>query len=172
MFSLILIHDHMTIVPSKFSRSRLEVLTEEINSKYANKVLPHVGLCIRLFKIETVGDGHVFPSDGSAIVEVSFVMVVFKPFVNEILVGKIVSCNADHIKGGVTSPQGGGEGSRRPPVPAGGRGPPAPSLPVSEWRGWVPPTASKTFAAMQERGPNGLQHLPVPSLFTPEAKYT
>ena len=98
MFSAILIQDNITIVPSSFDRSRLQVLMEEINLKYANKVIPHVGLCIRLLKIESVGEAQVFPSDGSAICEVSFVMIVFKPFVGEVLQGKIKSCNAEEIR--------------------------------------------------------------------------
>lgn len=69
MFSAILIHDNITIAPSKFDRSRLVVLMEEINLKYANKVIPHVGLCVRLLKVESVGEAQVFPSDGSAICE-------------------------------------------------------------------------------------------------------
>ena len=97
MFSAILIHDNITIAPSKFDRSRLVVLMEEINLKYANKVIPHVGLCVRLLKVESVGEAQVFPSDGSAICEVSFVMIVFKPFVNEILQGRIKSCSANEI---------------------------------------------------------------------------
>jgi len=40
-----------------------EALEYEIQKKYINKVLPQVGLCIKIFDILFVGEGIVYPAN-------------------------------------------------------------------------------------------------------------
>ena len=82
------------------------------------QVLHNVGLCIVLHDITHVGDAYIFPGDGAShtkgvyctyrpirslshsyIHTVRFRFVVFRPFVNEVLVGKIRSCNQEGVRG-------------------------------------------------------------------------
>lgn len=49
--------------------------------KYSNKVILEVGLCVCFYDFLEVGDPYVYPSEGSAIQDVKFRIVVFNPFI-------------------------------------------------------------------------------------------
>ena len=57
-----------------------------------------VGLCICFYDFIEVGDPYVYPAEGSCHQLVRFRMVVFRPFVGEIITGKILSTNPDGIR--------------------------------------------------------------------------
>lgn len=62
-------------------------------------MLLDVGLCIALKDIIELGDSIILPGDGASHTEVTFRYIVFRPFVNEVLTGKIRSCNRDGVHG-------------------------------------------------------------------------
>ena len=97
-----------------------QALINEINTIYANKVLHDVGLCVAVFDLVEVGEGKVRYGDGclwykrlcvptirsthptysgdlSSFV-VTFRMVVFRPFVSEVLLVKVKSSDEDGIR--------------------------------------------------------------------------
>lgn len=63
-----------------------------------SQVLSSVGLVIKLHDILEVGEGVVLPGDGAAIVPVKARLVVFKPFIGEVIVGRIVLANEGGIR--------------------------------------------------------------------------
>ena len=63
-------------------------MESELNKKYANKVVYELGLCIALFDIKKIEDSYVFPGDGSSHTRVTFRFVIWRPFIDEVLVGK------------------------------------------------------------------------------------
>ena len=69
------------------------MLTSEIERKYAGQIIADVGMCIAFYDFEELRPGFVFPADGAAQYEISFRMVVFRPFVGEILLGTIRSAD-------------------------------------------------------------------------------
>eukprot|EP00049_Salpingoeca_infusionum_P026162 m.24187 g.24187 ORF g.24187 m.24187 type:complete len:202 (+) comp8566_c0_seq1:1004-1609(+) len=95
MFILSKFRDVLRLKPNNFDYDRLNALKFEIHKKFANKVVHKVGLCICLFDIESVGDSQIYPSDGAAHIQTVFRMVVFRPFVGELLRGTIRSCSRD-----------------------------------------------------------------------------
>ena len=48
-----------------------------------------VGLVISLFDISEIGDSHIFPGDGSSHTRVVFRLLVFRPFIEEVLVSTV-----------------------------------------------------------------------------------
>ena len=64
--------------------SHHQVLLDQIDIKFANKVILDVGLCISLFDFLEIGDPYVYPAEGSAHQRVMFRMVVFRPFAGEV----------------------------------------------------------------------------------------
>jgi DNA-directed RNA polymerase III subunit RPC8 len=60
------------------------VLIEQIDAKFANKVLLDVGLCITHFDFLEIEDPYVYPAEGCAHQRVKFRMVVFRPFAGEV----------------------------------------------------------------------------------------
>ena len=74
------------------------MLKEQIEIKYSNKILLHVGLCITFYDFVSIGDPYIYPSEGSSIQIVKFRMVVFRPFAGEIMTGKLISSNREGLK--------------------------------------------------------------------------
>ena len=83
--------------PRDFNRPLPEALSEALNAKLANKVVKDVGLVISLFDILKIGESHIMAGDGASHTKVTFRVLVFRPFVEEVLVGKIKSSNKDGL---------------------------------------------------------------------------
>lgn len=63
------------------------------------KVYLDVGLCIALHDITKIEESYIFPGDGASHTKVVFRFIVFRPFMEEILIGKIRSCSVDGVHG-------------------------------------------------------------------------
>ncbi|GMF16067.1 unnamed protein product [Phytophthora lilii] len=98
MFVLTRLSDVIPVAPELFDADYTQVLVEEIDRKYANKVIADVGLCLTLYDFVSIGDAFVHPADGTSHSQVEFRLVVFRPFVGEVLKGRIVSCTEEHIR--------------------------------------------------------------------------
>lgn len=97
MYFLAEIRDIIHVKPWQFDQDLKTVIENELNKKYANKVVFELGLCIALFDITKIEDSYVFPGDGSSHTRVTFRYVVFRPFIDEVLVGKVKSCSKEGI---------------------------------------------------------------------------
>ncbi|XP_054287459.1 DNA-directed RNA polymerase III subunit RPC8-like [Macrosteles quadrilineatus] len=98
MFILSEFKDVVRTSPAVFDKKLKVSVTDHLNSKLANKVVPKVGLCITLFDIQRLEDSYIFPGDGAAHTKVEFRFVVFRPFIDEIIIGKIRSCTKDGVQ--------------------------------------------------------------------------
>lgn len=74
------------------------MLIEQIELKYVNKVLNDVGLGIAFFDFLYIGEPYLYPGAGSAIRLGRFRIVMFRPFVGEVMTGHVVEANKDGIK--------------------------------------------------------------------------
>eukprot|EP00928_Gymnodinium_smaydae_P077216 TRINITY_DN6044_c0_g1_i1.p1 TRINITY_DN6044_c0_g1~~TRINITY_DN6044_c0_g1_i1.p1 ORF type:complete len:231 (+),score=34.59 TRINITY_DN6044_c0_g1_i1:156-848(+) len=95
MFDLVRIEDDIPVKPLFFDDWEVQ-LKREIQSRYVDRVIPSVGLCIEFFSFVKIGDAVVHPGDkgsldGAAWIKVEFQLVVFRPRVGEWLVGSISS---------------------------------------------------------------------------------
>ncbi|ETS62165.1 hypothetical protein PaG_03731 [Moesziomyces aphidis] len=98
MFVLADIEDTISVHPSAFGQPSLTSISDQINIKYANKILPDVGLCVSLFDILSCSEGKVRFGDGCLYHHVTFRLVVFRPFTQEVLTGKIKSSDEAGIR--------------------------------------------------------------------------
>ncbi|TGZ52274.1 DNA-directed RNA polymerase III subunit RPC8 isoform X1 [Temnothorax longispinosus] len=97
MFVLAELKDTVRIPPSRFQYKLNDVVTDELNRKLANKVYKDVGLCITLHDITKIEESYIFPGDGASHTKVTFRFIVFRPWIEEILIGKIRSCSPEGI---------------------------------------------------------------------------
>ncbi|KAK4218784.1 DNA-directed RNA polymerase III subunit rpc25 [Rhypophila decipiens] len=97
MFFLSKIADVIQIHPEKFNMRSEDALHENINTKYANKVIQGLGLCISLWDICWASEGLCDVYTGLCNVNVEFRMVVFRPFEGEVLQARIVSQTEEGI---------------------------------------------------------------------------
>ena len=98
MFVIAVIEDKLRTLPDQFARPPSEVLIEQIDIKYTNKVLLGVGLCVCFYEFLEIGDPYIYPAEGACHQVVRFRLVVFRPFVGEIITGKILSSSRDGIR--------------------------------------------------------------------------
>ncbi|KAI9067924.1 polymerase III polypeptide H [Trametes sanguinea] len=98
MFQLSIIKDTVAVHPSQFGLPPQQAVTNELNKKYANRVLHDVGLCICVFDLSEVGEGRVRYGDGCLWYKVVFRMVVFRPFPSEVLLARVKSSDEDGIR--------------------------------------------------------------------------
>ena len=97
MYLLAVVEDKLKILPEQFDRDTSEVLIEQIDEKYSNKVLLEVGLCISFYDFVEVGSHYVYPAEGSAHQVVKFRMIVYRPFIGEALTGRILRSDEEGI---------------------------------------------------------------------------
>ncbi|XP_060063441.1 DNA-directed RNA polymerase III subunit RPC8-like [Ylistrum balloti] len=98
MFVLVEMKDTVRIPPWLFHINFNDAVVETLNKKFANKVVHNVGLCVTLWDIIKLDESFIFPGDGASHTVVHFHFVVFRPFVDEILIGKIKSCCKESVQ--------------------------------------------------------------------------
>lgn len=97
MYVLAEMKDTVRIPPWKFKKNLNDAITDELNRKLSNKVYLNLGLCIALHDIIKMDDSYIFPGDGSSHTKVVFRYIIFRPFMEEVLIGKIRSCNMEGV---------------------------------------------------------------------------
>lgn len=95
MFVLISLADMIRTCPDQFNCKSEDVLIEQIEDKYVNKVLPGSGLGISFYDFVELGDPYVYPAEGGVHQLVKFRMIYFRPFIGEVLEGYI--CASDEV---------------------------------------------------------------------------
>jgi DNA-directed RNA polymerase III subunit RPC8 len=97
MFIVATLDDTVSIAPHLFNEQLSTIVAEELDRKLANTIFQELGLCICLYDILSMGDCILIPSDSNFHIKVKFRYVVFRPNIDEILVGKIRSSSKDGI---------------------------------------------------------------------------
>ena len=93
MFTLITIKDKVRIDPDDFSKDHLTAIEDVIHAKYSNKFLTNRGMCVSVYDLVKIGDPYVLPGEGSCQVEVTFRMMMFRPVIDEVIVGYVKECD-------------------------------------------------------------------------------
>ena len=86
------------ISPQDFEKPSAQALEDNINAKYADKVIHKHGLCLGLFDILSTSEGLIGHGTGIVNVNVDFRLIVFRPFRGEILQGRITANNFEGIR--------------------------------------------------------------------------
>jgi DNA-directed RNA polymerase III subunit RPC8 len=89
---------HCPPAPSPLHTRTPKALTQEVDRKYSNKIIQDFGLCICLWDFESVGEGYIYPCDGHAHTQASFRLLMFRPFVGEVITGKIMKADREGMK--------------------------------------------------------------------------
>ncbi|XP_062508746.1 DNA-directed RNA polymerase III subunit RPC8-like [Corticium candelabrum] len=97
MFVLVEMKDTVRIKPHLFGLDRTETISTQLNKKFANKVIHQVGLCIALHDITKIEDSYILPGDGAYHCKVHFRYAVLRPFIDEVIVGKVRSSSPEGV---------------------------------------------------------------------------
>ncbi|GAA5873674.1 hypothetical protein JCM8547_002672 [Rhodosporidiobolus lusitaniae] len=97
MFTFCIQKDIIRVEPRDFAKDPVDAIREEIHRRYANKVLPNVGLVISLLDILSTTEGAVMYGDGCYYYRTEFRLIIFRPYVGEAIVGKVKSQSPEGI---------------------------------------------------------------------------
>jgi len=99
MFVIMTLVDVIRIPPESLSTPTKQAVHNEIDQKYPNRVVPDAGLVVcRYGDCLSVGPGVCVAGDGGSHHECAFRLVVFRPFVEEVCLGRVVRSTADGIQ--------------------------------------------------------------------------
>ena len=93
MFKLTAVEADVRVHPKDLNKPPLTAVADVIEQQYLDKVVPDLGLVVSVYDIQSVEGGHIYPSVGAAYFKAKFRIIVFRPFIGEVLVGKLKSCN-------------------------------------------------------------------------------
>ncbi|CAF9908314.1 MAG: DNA-directed RNA polymerase III subunit rpc25 [Heterodermia speciosa] len=98
MFILTTISDLVQISPEDLEKPSAEAIEDNLNTKYSNKVIQKIGLCICVYDILSASDGLIGHGTGVINVNVEFRLIVFRPFKGEIITGRIAGATEAGIR--------------------------------------------------------------------------
>lgn len=98
MFVLSEIKDIAAVPPSELNRTPRIAVSDLIEAKYVGRVFHNVGLCIALFDLLETGESEIQHTTGNACLKINFRLIVFKPFVGEVIIAKIMESTRDYIR--------------------------------------------------------------------------
>ncbi|PNH09607.1 DNA-directed RNA polymerase III subunit RPC8 [Tetrabaena socialis] len=98
MFIVSKIEDQIRVLPQDLTKTPVDAVTAVIEQRFLDKVIPNLGLVVTIYDVLSIEGGFVYPNDGAAFFKVQFRVVVFRPFVGEVIVGKLKSCSREGLR--------------------------------------------------------------------------
>ena len=93
MYWLQALSDQVNIPPRFYyqKQSRQELLKQTINNKLSGRAMLNVGLCVSVWDVTSIdnNDAFILQSNGHISMKVEFREIIFRPFRDEVLTGKI-----------------------------------------------------------------------------------
>ncbi len=89
MFYKVDLKDYIRVPPMYFGGDRKDAVAKSIRQKYEGLIDPILGIVIDVATVNSIGEGKIIPGDGASYFETEFSAVVFKPELQEVVIGKI-----------------------------------------------------------------------------------
>jgi DNA-directed RNA polymerase subunit E' len=89
MFYKTIIEDHIRVPPDLFDKETKEAVIAQIKKEYDGYISKDFGFVIDISDLTELGEGVIIPGDGAAYYKVTFVLLTFKPEMQEVVHGQI-----------------------------------------------------------------------------------
>lgn len=89
MFYEIEVKGHIRVPPSNFTENTEEAVLKRLNEQFENFVSKKFGIVVAVSDVLNIEDGIIIPGDGAAYHETIFKLIVFKPELQEVVLGLI-----------------------------------------------------------------------------------
>ena len=89
MFYETTVKAHIRVPPTDFDKDKEEAVLNQINENYHDFVSKDIGIVIGVKDIVKIGEGVIIHGDGAAYYDTVFTLIIFKPELQEIVLGKI-----------------------------------------------------------------------------------
>ena len=80
---------HIRVPPSDFEKDKEEAVLNQISENYKDFVSKDIGIVIGVKDIVKIGEGVIIHGDGAAYYDTVFKLIVFKPELQEVVLGNI-----------------------------------------------------------------------------------
>ncbi|MED6147333.1 hypothetical protein PIB30_043250, partial [Stylosanthes scabra] len=98
MFYLSKIEHTLPLPASELARPIREAIHTQLENLFLDKVIANLGLCVSVYDIKSIEGGFIYPGDGYPTYKVVFNLIMFRPFVGEIMTAKLLSSDADGLR--------------------------------------------------------------------------
>src|SRR3989344_1323850 len=89
MFYKLEVKDHIRVPPDTFNRPLEEAVVKRIKKKYDGFISKDLGIVIDVSGVKEIGEGIIIPGDGASYYEAVFILLTFKPEMQEVVLGKV-----------------------------------------------------------------------------------
>ncbi|KAK6141607.1 hypothetical protein DH2020_024642 [Rehmannia glutinosa] len=98
MFFLSEIEHTLRLPPHLLNQPLNDAIKGELGSLFLDKVIEKLGLCVSVYDIRSIKGGFVFPGDGASTYTVGFRLVMFRPFVGEVISARLKESTKDGLR--------------------------------------------------------------------------
>ncbi|KAJ4721139.1 DNA-directed RNA polymerase III subunit RPC8-like [Melia azedarach] len=98
MFYLSKIEHTLRMPPHLLSLPLDEAIKIELENIFLDKVIANLGLCISIYDINEIEGGFIYPGEGASTHTVKFRLIVFRPFVGEIIAARLKESDANGLR--------------------------------------------------------------------------
>jgi DNA-directed RNA polymerase subunit E' len=90
MYKILTVKDEVRVPPTKFDLDIKEAIRQSLQEQIEGKTDPNIGVFLAVTEVLDVQEGKIIPEDGAIFYPAEFKVLVFKPELNEIILGEIV----------------------------------------------------------------------------------
>lgn len=90
MFKILTVKDEVRVPPVKFDLDLDEAVKQSLQEQIEGKINADIGVFLVVTDIISVGEGKIIPEDGAIFYPVEFKLLIYKPEINEIVIGEVV----------------------------------------------------------------------------------
>jgi len=90
MFKILTVKDKVRVLPVRFDMELEKGVKESLQDQVEGKLNPEIGVFLAITDVINIGDGSIVPEDGAIHYPVEYKVLVYKPELNEIVLGEVV----------------------------------------------------------------------------------
>lgn len=98
MFFLSEIEHTLRLPPHLLSRPLNEAIKGQLDGLFLDKVIDKLGLCVSVYDIRAIDGGFIFAGDGASTYTVKFRLVMFRPYVGEVISARMKESTANGLR--------------------------------------------------------------------------
>lgn len=90
MFKMLTVKDEVRVPPVKFDLELSQSVKESLQEQMEGKLNPDIGVFLAVTEVLSIGEGKIIPEDGAIYYPVEFKTLIYRPEINEIVIGEVV----------------------------------------------------------------------------------
>ncbi|XAR61141.1 DNA-directed RNA polymerase [Bertholletia excelsa] len=98
MFYLSEIEHTLRLPPHLLDLPLQDAIKGQLEDLFLDKVIANLGLCISLYDIRSIDGGFIFPGDGASTYTVHFRLIMFRPFIGEVIGAKLKESDSNGLR--------------------------------------------------------------------------